>query len=370
MNKPVKPAVVKKNEPGPLRVGFVPLNDCAPFAVARELGLFAKYGLQVELRRELGWATIRDKIIHGELDAAHALAGMPVAAAFGLGSVRCECVSGLVLSLHGNAITLSTALWESGVRDAVTLREQIRKTRAEKIYTFGIVFSFSSHNFLLRQWLASGGIDPDRDVRIVVVPPAQMVANLKSSNLDGYCVGEPWNSLAVHRRIGWCAAISAELAPGHPEKILITRRKFAEERGPEHLALIASLIEACAFCDRPENTHEVARILAQPHYLNLPAEMLSRSLRGWCDLGGGRVEAMPDFQIFHRNEANEPTQEKIAWIVRSILQSGLLPERSVVQTAAVREIFQPDIFHKAQRLFGKFPPHENNPESEANLIST
>ena len=349
MNKPPKP-ISKNDEHGPLRLGFVPLNDCAPLLVAHELGLFAKHGLEVELSRELGWATVRDKIIHGELDAAHALAGMPVAAALGLGSIKCECVSGLVLSLHGNAITLSTELWKCGVRDAATLREYIRKMHGEKTLTFGVVFTFSSHNFLLRQWLAGAGINPDRDVRIVVVPPAQMIANLKSGNLDGYCVGEPWNSVAVHRGIGWCAAVSAELAPGHPEKVLMARRKFAEERSGQHLALIASLIEACAFCDRSENRDEVTRILAQPQYLNLPAEMVSHSLSGSFDFGGGRVETIPDFQIFHRNDANDPSQEKVAWVFRSLLQSGLVQDRSALQISTARQIFRQDIFSQAQKL--------------------
>ena len=350
MNKPATPAIAKPNKPTSLRVGFVPLNDCAPFAVARELGLFEKYGIRVELSRELGWATIRDKIIHGELEAAHALAAMPVSAAFGLGSVKCDCVSGLVLSLHGNAITLSTELWESGVRDAGTLRDQIRKNRGEKTYTFGVVFAFSSHNFLLRQWLIGGGIDPDCDVRIVVLPPAQMVANLKSGNLDGYCVGEPWNSVAAQSGIGWCAAVSAQLAPGHPEKVLMVRTKFAEERESEHLALIAALSEACAICDQSENLDDVAKILAFPQYLNLPEKILANSLRGRFDFGGGRTETIFHFQNFHRNEANEPSQEKIGWVVRSMLQSGLVPDRTMIQMSAARRIFRPDIFAQAQKL--------------------
>ena len=158
----------------PLRVGFVPLTDCAPLVMAQELGLFAKYGLSVTLSRELGWTTVRDKIIYGELHAAHALAAMPFAATLGLGSMKCDCLAGLVLNLNGNAITLSRDLWLRGVRDAKTLREEIDRGQGKKIYTFGVVFQFSSHNFLLRQWLAAGGIDPDRDVRIVIVPAPAM----------------------------------------------------------------------------------------------------------------------------------------------------------------------------------------------------
>src|SRR5436305_1887532 len=162
-----------------LRLGFVPLTDCAPLIMAQELGLFRKYGLLVALHRELGWATIRDKIIYGELDAAHALAAMPVAATLGLSSIRCDCVIGLVLNLHGNAVTLANDLRKRGVRDGASLRKAIMETRKDKTLTFAAVAPYSSHLFLLRTWLASHGIVPGQDVRIVIVPPPQMVANLK-----------------------------------------------------------------------------------------------------------------------------------------------------------------------------------------------
>src|SRR5438552_12946031 len=236
------PMVTKKIQPTAsilvrraLQVGFVPLTDCAPLVMASERGLFRKYGLRVALSRELGWATIRDKVIHGELDAAHALAAMPVAATLGLGSIRCDCLTALVLNLHGNAITLSEELWRRGVRDGATLRAQILATRGANTLTFGIVYPFSSHHYLLRRWLESFGIRPNRDVRIVVVPPPQMVTNLKAGHLDGFCVGEPWNSVAVQSRAGWCIATSAELEPGHPEKVLMVRNDFAEKCAHEHL---------------------------------------------------------------------------------------------------------------------------------------
>ena len=158
----------------PLRVGYVPLIDCAPFVIAQELGLFSKYDLNVVLSRQPGWATIRDKILYGDLEAAHALAVMPFAATLGLGSIRSECITGLVLNLHGNAITLSQELRQRGVRDARSLRAEIERNRERRIYTFGVVFQWSSHHFLLRHWLSAGGIDPDKDVRIVVVGGAPL----------------------------------------------------------------------------------------------------------------------------------------------------------------------------------------------------
>ncbi len=349
MSKTIQPATPAK-KPQPLRVGFVPLNDCAPLVMARELGLFAKYGVSVELKRELGWATIRDKIIFGELDAAHAVAGMPFAATLGIGSIQCDCVAGMVLSLNGNAITLSRALWDAGVRDVETLRLHIAKSRKKNLLTFGVVFPSSSHNFLLRQWLISGGIDLNRDVRIVVVPPPQMYVNLKAGNLDGYCVGEPWNSIAIQARAGWSVTASAQLAPGHPEKVLLVRRQFAEARVREHTALMAALIEACAFCDQWENADYVAAILSRPEYLNLPAAALGRSLCGLFDFGCGRVEAVPDFHVFHRQSANEPSRDKAAWITRAMFQHGLVSNRQAFESDAIKHVFRPDLFRQARAM--------------------
>src|SRR6266566_78546 len=162
--------------------------------MAQELGLFEKHGLKVHLSREPGWATVRDKIIYRELDAAHALAPMVFAASLGLGSVQTDCVSGLVLSLNGNAITLARSLWDAGVRDGGSLARCVRQHG--KRIVLGVPFLYSSHHFLLRAWLRSHGLAIGPDVLLVVVPPPQMPSNLKAGHLDGYCVGEPWNTVA------------------------------------------------------------------------------------------------------------------------------------------------------------------------------
>lgn len=346
-----------------LRVGFVPLTDCAPLVIAQELGLFAKYRLRVALSRELGWATIRDKVIYGELHAAHAVAGMPVAATLGLGSIRCECLTALVLNLHGNAITLSSDLWRAGVRDGATLRETIIRERHERTFTFGMVYPYSSHHFLLRDWLAASGINPDRDVRIVVVPPPQMVANLKSGNLDGFCVGEPWNTVAVQARVGWCVATSAELDPGHPEKVLMVRRAFVEEHAEQHLALVAALLEACEFCDAPEHREQILATLARPEYLNVSADALRRGFEGQMDFGHGDMRSVPDFNIFHQRNANEPSGERAAWVLRRIRASGLCKEP--LNFSLGRRVFRADLYEAALGLRSSCStPHEINPETE------
>lgn len=341
------------------RVGFVPLTDCAPLVMAQELGLFKKFGLRVQLSRELGWATVRDKIVHGELEAAHALAAMPLAATLGLGSAPVECLTALVLSLHGNAITLSADLWKRGVRDGNSLREAIRAARHEKIFTFGVVFPFSSHRQLLRKWLSAHGIDPDREVRTVVVPPPQLAANLKAGNLDGFCSGEPWNSVAVQSRAGWIAATSAELEPGHPEKVLMVRKQFAERNAEEHSALIAALKEACEFCDHPENHPEIATTLAQPEFVGVPAEILARALGGKLDCGNGVTRKVSDFFVFHRNGANEPSGDKVAWALQLVRASGFCTDPAGLNFALGRRVFRHDLFQLVAP-----PATENPPQAE------
>ena len=354
-----KRMALKKSKP--LRLGFVPLIDCAPLVLAQELGLFARYDLNVDLQRQPGWATIRDKILYGDLDAAHALSVMPFAATLGLGSIRSECVTGLVLNLNGNAITLSRELRLRGVRDARTLRAEIERCRGTKTFTFGVVFQWSSHNFLLRSWLASAGIDPDKDVHIVVVPPPAMFMNLKAGNLDGYCVGEPWNSIAVESGDGWCPTVSAQLAPGHAEKVLMVRRDFTEMRAGEHLRLIAALLEACAFCERLENREHVVETLSRAAYVNAPADLLRFSLVGPFRFGGDRVEAVPGFHRFSGDDANEPSISKAQWILEHLLRLGAIQDRTAIRTLASGAVFRADLYEQAKQLLN--PTEHTKPDA-------
>lgn len=350
-------------ESQPLRLGFVPLTDAAPLVMAHELGFFSKYGLQVTLQRELGWATIRDKIIFGELEAAHALAAMPVAATLGLGSPPCPCVTGLVLNLHGNALTLSNDLWARGVRDANSLRALIRERRGEKKLTFGAVAPFSSHHFLLRQWLLAGGISPERDVRIVMVPPPQMVANLKAAHLDGFCVGEPWGSLAVKARVGWCPAVSAELAPMHPEKVLMVRGDFAEARAEEHVRLLAAVLEACEFCAAPENHKQIAATVSRSHCVGVEQDILARGFSGEFDFGRGTTRTVPGFTIFHGHDANEPSLGKASWVLQQMRQLLDGPEHAQLNAALARRVFRTDLYQEALKLRASGQPGRLSPQS-------
>jgi ABC-type nitrate/sulfonate/bicarbonate transport system substrate-binding protein len=259
-------------------------------------------------------------------------------------------VSGLVLSLQGNAITLSRSLWNEGVRDAQSLRDLVYRDWGRRTYTFAVVFPHSPQYFLLRQWFKAGGIVPHNEVRIIVLPPAQMFPTLKLGYIDGYCSGDPWTSLAADAQAGVCVATSADLSPLHPEKVLMVRRDFAEERGTEHERLIAALIEACAFCDRAENRTLLSEILAQPRYINAPPECLDGSLLKAPDeeltSGAGRNPS-----IFFRHNANEPTEQKAAWVMgqlHELMAQNVLKLPPAMRVPALNNVFLPDIFQRAK----------------------
>jgi ABC-type nitrate/sulfonate/bicarbonate transport system substrate-binding protein len=315
--------------------------------MAQELGLFAARGLQVELSREVGWATVRDKMVFGELEAAHAPAAMVLGISLGLGSFKVPCLTGLVLNLHGNAITLSNRLWEAGVRDASSLRHFVESKGCTNPLTFGVAFSCSSHHFLLQTWLRSSGIDLARQVNIVVVPPPQMPANLKAGYLDGYCVGEPWNSLAVVQKAGCVVVFSSAIVPRHAEKVFLVRADYAEACADEHHRLIAALHEACEFCQRRENREPVIEKLTAPGYLNISKEAIERSLLGPFQFHKDRVEPITDLQVFSGPDVNEPGMDKAVWVRESLLSVGILTQSLSLDRAQLAAMFRGDIFHTA-----------------------
>jgi ABC-type nitrate/sulfonate/bicarbonate transport system substrate-binding protein len=341
------PTIVEKSEP--LQIGFIPDGDCAPIAVARESGLFDKYELDVQLRRETRLSNIRDRMIEGELDAVHAPATLPFITNLGIDSDHCACVTGMILSLQGNAITISRHLWDEGVRDGKTLRDVIFRNWGKRTFTFGVVFPHSPAFLLLRRWLREGCISPS-EVRIVVVHPAQMFPTLKLGYIDGFCAGEPWTSLAVEAEAGVCVATSRELAPLHPEKVLMVRNDFAETRAGEHERLIAALLEACAFCDQPINRPLISEMLAQPQYVNAPTDCL-KNILGVEDLDDRPAPDAAPLNIFYKYNANDPTDDKATWVLGHLyemIEQRALPLPPSGRTPVLKNIFRRDIFQRAR----------------------
>lgn len=346
--KPTRPSPKERSATHPVvRIGFIALVDALPLLAAEKLGLFAKHGVAVELTCEVGWATIREKILYRQLDAAHAVAGLALSLRLGLDGMTSAAIAPFVFNLHGNAITLGMDLWRRGVRDAATLQKLIRST-PQRLFTFGIVSRSSSHHILMRRWLMAGGINPDRDVRIVVLPPTLMASSLRAGLVDGFCAGEPWNSAAVARGNGWCPAVSKDLAPLHPEKVLLTTEDFASEKPESLRAVIRALHEACAWCDRKETRSRAVEILCASGHFPHERETLRASLIGPFLNGAGDELDVASFHIFHKENANEPTQERAQWLVHQFLDHGMIPaHRRSEALRAMDASWRNDLFRDA-----------------------
>ncbi len=349
-----------------VRLGFIPLTDCAALVVAQERGLFRRHGLTVRLCREPSWANIRDKVDSGALDGAHMLAPMALAAGQGMpGAGIGPVVTAFSLGLNGNAITVSRALHQRMLEaDPHAMAERPCTARALKavieadrhagrpVLTFATVFSFSAHNDQLRYWLSAAGIDPDCDVRLMVIPPPQMTDHLEAGLIDGFCVGEPWNSQAVARGIG-CILISGyELWNNAPEKVLGVTRAWAEAHPNTHRALILGLLEAAQWLDEPGHRAEAADLLAQEAYVNVPAELIRRSMTGqMIHVPGEAPRALPDFHVFFRYAANFPWISHGLWFLTQMVRWGRLEPPADWQRAAA-QVYRPDLFREAAAVLG------------------
>jgi nitrate/nitrite transport system substrate-binding protein len=337
-----------------LKVGFIPIIDCAPVVLAEELGAFERQGLEVEIRREVSWANVRDKLALGLLDASHILAPLPLAISLGIDSVHVPMLSVMTLAVNGNALTLSHRLWqemEEAAPDliggghaplvaralAVVVRKRAEAGRPQVV--LASVFPYSVQNYMLRHWLASGGIDPDRDVRLTVVPPPHTVAHLSAELIDGYCVGEPWNQRAVALGIGRIALTGPDIWRGMPEKVLGVTQAWAEANPRTLSALIKALIEACIWLDDLGNRTEAARVLASPRYLNTPVEIISRTFD------------LPDFHVFHRGAANFPWRSHADWFLRQMVRWGQAAPSIDVEAVADR-VYRTDLFRAAANEMG------------------
>ncbi|WP_334164671.1 CmpA/NrtA family ABC transporter substrate-binding protein [Phenylobacterium sp.] len=312
-----------------LRLGFMPLNDSAALLAGRAMGFFADEGLDVVLSREASWATVRDKLAVGALDAAQVLAPMALAATLGVGSDPVAMAAPLILSRDGPAITVASRLagvfGADGARGLARLVARRREEGASPL-TFAVVFPYSAHAYLLRGWMADAGLDPDRDVRLTVVPPPRTAELLAEGVIEGFCAGEPWNLLAEAAGAGRVVARAADLHGHKPDKALGVTQAWAAARPDVLAALLRALARASAWADTVENRPALAELLARPEHLDRPAELLERSLAG-MSLG-----------------ENRPTPEDAAWVagqMRRWRQAGAQAD------AAAAGVFAPDLFDRS-----------------------
>jgi ABC-type nitrate/sulfonate/bicarbonate transport system substrate-binding protein len=345
---------------GPLRIGFIPLVDAAALIVAVDKGFAAAEGLEVELVREVSWSNVRDKLNIGLFDAAHLLAPVAIASSLGLGHVKVPIAAPFNLGINGNAITVSPALHAALMAEVdgdrsdplVTAKALARvvanrrKAGAEPL-TFGMTFPFSTHNYQLRFWMAAAGVDPDEDVRLVVLPPPYMVDSLANGHVDAFCVGAPWNSVAVDLGIGHILHFVSDILVHAAEKVLAVRQVWADKHPDVVAALVRAAVKAAEFIEEPANRTEAAHILAQPERIGVDAEVIQRTLTG-------RLKVSPDgtfresgrYLLVGREGAGRPDPVQAAWLYAQMVrwgQTALSPE--ALKTAM--GVFRPDLYDAA-----------------------
>jgi nitrate/nitrite transport system ATP-binding protein len=310
-----------------LEIGFIPLTDCAPLAIAKEKGFFQKHGLEeVTLSREPNWKAISEGIVSKRLDAAAMVAGMPTGMTLGMnGTSPLPMTTALVLSRNGNSITLNKRFYREGVRTLTDFKAAIART-PDKVPTLAVVHPASMHNLMLRHWLASGGINPDQDINIVTIPPTQMVSSLKMGTIDGYCVGAPWNTRAVQEGLGYVIATDFDVWEGHLEKVLGVREDWATAYPETHKALVKALLEACQYCDDRRNREELIQILARPEYVGAAPEYIAPGLLTPFDRG---TDAPPEqilrYNQFYVDKTNCPYRVEALWIMTQLARWGIAP---------------------------------------------
>jgi nitrate/nitrite transport system substrate-binding protein len=336
-----------------VRFGIIALTDCAPIVMAHELGYFKKFGITSVISKEASWAVIRDKLSIGENQATHMLIGMPLASTMGLaGSPVKPMVIPWLLNRNGQAITLSNTLKAAGAKTPAQIRPLAAKAKAGNApMTFAMTFPPGTHAIWLRYWLASGGIHPDRDVTLITIPPAQMVANMKVGKMDGFCVGEPWNNRAIEDGIGFTAVTTQQMWKDHPEKVCAFTEEFATKNPKTVKAVLKALYLASVDLDKLENRPKFAAVIARPSYINCPPAIITERLLGKYEYGDGRVEQDPHYMIFSTRNTNYPHQIYAKWWLTQLRRWGMT--KGAPDYAAVpKRVMRPDLYREAMKDLG------------------
>ena len=344
----------------PLSAGFLPLLDSVLLVLAREKGFAEAEGLDLHLVRETSWANIRDRAALGHFDFAQMLAPMPIAANLGLNPLSAPMIVPFVLGLGNNGITVSAELWakmaEAGAPATLEAgpvgAALARVARAsERKLRFGVVHQTSSHNYELRYWLSASGIVPDRDIEIVVLPPPYLPDALGAGGIDGYCVGEPWNTVGVKREGAHLATVKAAIWRSSPDKVIGMRAHWAEANSDIVAALLRAVHRAAVWCGDAENHVEAARIMAGPAYLDQPAELIVPALDGVFDIGGGATVEVPDHFVPYAKAANFPWTSHALWFYSQMVRWGEV-EHNPARAEAAAMTFRPDLYRSALAPIG------------------
>tara|TARA_R110002049_G_scaffold309212_1_gene518715 strand:- start:41601 stop:42974 length:1374 start_codon:yes stop_codon:yes gene_type:complete len=361
-----------------LTFGFIKLTDMAPLAIAKEKGFFEDEGLFVSVEAQSNWKNILDRVIDGQLDGSHMLAGQPIAAGAGFGR-QAELVTPFSMDLNGNGITVSNDVW-SKMKPNVPMDSEgkpVHPIKADALkpvikeyknkgnaFKMGMVFPVSTHNYEIRYWLAAAGIHPgmytadnvqgqiDAEVLLSVTPPPQMPATLEAGTIYGYCVGEPWNQQAVFKGIGVPVVTNYDIWKNNPEKVFVMTKKFVEENPNTAVAITKALIRAGKWLDEPGNRAEAVKILSMSQYVGADEAVLANSMTGTFEFEKGDKRDMPDFNVFYKYNATYPFYSDGTWFLTQMRRWGQIPEAKPVEWYAktIKDIYRPDIWEKAAKI--------------------
>jgi nitrate/nitrite transport system substrate-binding protein len=343
-----------------VRIGIIALTDCSSIVMAHELGLFKKYGIESTISKEASWAVIRDRLTLGENQATHMLLGIPYAATMGLqGSPVKPMIIPMYLNRNGQAITLTKALLEKGVKTPQQLKPLAFEAKVKgSPMTFAMTYPPGTHAMWTRYWLGAGGINPDRDVTLITIPPAQMVANMKVGKMDGYCVGEPWGARAIADGIGFTAVTTQQIWRDHPEKVLAFTEEFAQKNPRTVKAVMAAVLEASQWNDKLENRPRMAEVVGQPQYVNAAKEIILGRMLGDYDYGDGRKEKDKYYMTFFDRQTNFPLKSHGAWWLSQFRRWSMVKEAPDYK-GLVDRVHRPDIFREVAKDMGIETPRED-----------
>lgn len=372
-------AKVGPPEKDELKFGFIKLTDMAPLAVAYENFYFEDEGLYVTLEAQANWKVLLDRVIDGELDGAHMLAGQPIGATIGIGT-KADVITAFSMDLNGNAITVANSVWDA-IKPQIdkaadgkpnhpvkadVLKPVIEAYKAEgKPFNMGMVFPVSTHNYELRYWLAAGGIHPgyyapqqgdnsgqrQADVLLSVTPPPQMPATLEAATIQGYCVGEPWNQQAVFKGIGVPVITDYDIWPNNPEKVFGVSKAWAEANPNTHIRVVKALIRAAYWLDEQDNANrtDAVKMLARSQYVGADAKVIANSMTGTFEYEKGDKRPAPDFNVFFRHHATYPYYSDAIWTLTQMRRWGQIPEAKPDDwyMSIAKKVYRPDIYRQA-----------------------
>jgi len=340
-------------ETAALNFGMIALTDCSPIVIAHEKGLFKKYGITSTVTKGANWAAIRDNLSSGTIQATHMLIGMPIASTMGLaGSPKKPMIIPWLLNRNGQAISLKTE-WKGKVgADPKAIKPFVQQAQSlGEPLTFAMTFPPGTHAMWMRYYLGAGGINPDKDISLITVPPAQMVANMKIGKMDGFCVGEPWGARAIADKIGFTSVSTQDIWKDHPEKVCAFLAEFADKNPNTVKAVLKALNEASVWLDDLSNRPEQCDIVSKPTYINCDAKTILGRLQGHYDYGDGRVKEDPNYMIFSSRNCNYPQPKYAKWFLTQYRRWGLLKGTPDYEGIA-KQVMRPDIYEEAMKEIG------------------